>query len=198
VRRRRALEILGTAAAAPALFPGLGARELFALGARVRRGLVPGDRRVLATLSPAQARTVTAVGEVILPRTDTPGATDAGVVDFIDVMLSDWLDPGDRDRLVAGVDEIDRRSRAAEGAAFDECTEEGRIAIVAALDAEVDALRRDEAGRTSDHFFYDLKRFVIAGYFTSEPVWRALGYRVVPGSWDACRILDAYGAGEDR
>jgi len=198
VRRRRVLEILGTAAAAPALFPGLGARELFALGRRVRRGLVPGEPRALETLSPAQARTVMTVGDVILPRTDTPGATDAGVVDFIDVLLSEWLDAADRDRLLRGLDEIDRRADDAAGTPFDECTEEMRIAIAAGLDAEVDALRGDGAGSASDHFFHDLKRFVIVGYFTSEPVWRALGNRVVPGSWEACRLLDAYGAGAGR
>lgn len=198
MRRRRALEILGAAAAAPVVLPGLGTRELFALGERVRRGMTPGEPRPLETLTPEQARTVTAVGEVILPRTDTPGAADAGVVDFIDVILSEWLDAEDRDRFLAGVGEIDHRARQAEGAPFVECTEAGRIAIVAGLDAEVDALRADEGADAADHFFHDMKRLVMTGYFTSEAAMRAAGVRIVPGAWEACVLLDEYGTGAPR
>jgi len=198
VRRRRALEILGTAAAAPLVMPRLGPRELLALGARVRRGLVEGEPRALETLTPGQARTVTAVGEVILPRTDTPGAIDAGVVDFVDVILTEWLDAEDRDRILAGIDEIDGRARASEGTTFDGCSEAGRIAIVAALDADVQALREDEAAEPADHFFHDVKRLVLTGYFTSEPAMRAAGIRMVPGSWEACVLLDGYAPGGSR
>ncbi len=197
MKRRRALEILGTSAVAPTFLPG-GVGELMAFGHRVRRGLVAGARRTLVALTPAQARTVTAVSEVIVPETDTPGATAAGVVDFVDVILSEWLEDDERARFLAGLDDVDRRARALEGSPFASCTVEGQIALVAALDAEVDALRRSGAGEPADHFFYDMKRFALAGFFTSEVGMRSLGYRIVPGAFEACVLLDEYGAGTGR
>lgn len=198
MRRRRALRIIGTATVVPAFLPGAGAGELVAWGHRVRRGLRTGERRTIEALSPARARAVVAVGEVIIPATDTPGATDAGVVDFVDVILAEWLDPEDRDGILAGIDDVDRRARDLEGAPFDECSPEGRIAIVAGLDAEVDRLRRSDSDDETAHWFYGLKRLVLAGYFTSEVGMRALGYRIVPGAWESCVLLDEYAAGGDR
>lgn len=197
MRRRRVLEILGTAAAAPALLPA-GVEDLFAFGHHVRRGLAPGERRHLETLSPLQERTVVAVGEVIIPETDTPGATTAGVVDFVDVILSEWLDAADRDRFLSGLDGLDERARGLEGVEFEACTLEGRISLVASLDQEVDAARRSATADPSLHFFHELKRFILAGYFTSEAGMRSLGYRIVPGAFEACVLLDEYGAGTGR
>ena len=192
MRRRRALRVLGSAAAAPVFLPA-GAGDLFALGVDVRRAWP--DGRALEALTPAQARTVTAVAEVILPRTDTPGATDAGVVDFIDVLAAGWLDDDERERLFEGLAEIERRARDREGRPFDECGLESRIAIVGALDAEADAERRTAADDAPRPWFAELKRFVLAGYFTSEPAMRALGVRTVHRAFEGCALLDEFAAG---
>ena len=48
----------------------------------------PGAKAVF--LSPAQLDLVTAIAERILPRTDTPGATDVGVPAFVDLMLGNY------------------------------------------------------------------------------------------------------------
>ena len=66
---------------------------------------------------------------------------------------------------------------------------EGQISLVAALDGEVDALRRSGAGEPADHFFYDMKRFALAGFFTSEVGLRSLGYPIVPGGVEAWQLL---------
>ena len=198
MRRRRALRILGTAAGVPAFLPGTGLGELVAWGHGVRRGLPIGERRMLEALSPARARTVVALGEVIIPATDTPGATDAAVVDFVDLILAEWVDLDERDRILDGIDDVDRRAGELEGVEFDECSAEGRIAVVAGLDAEVDRLRRSPSDDETTHPFHGLKRFILAGYFTSEVGMRALGYRIVPGAWESCVLLDEYAAGGGR
>jgi gluconate 2-dehydrogenase gamma chain len=197
VRRRRALQILGSAAAAPALLHG-GVGELMAFGHRVRRGLASDERRSLAALTPLQARTVIALAEVIVPETETPGATEASVVDFVDVIVAEWLDPDEGDRFLQGADDVDRRARGREGVEFAACSPESRISLVAALDAEVEAARRDPTADPSLLFFHQMKRLTLAGYFTSEVGMRALGYRIVPGAFEACVLLDEYGAGTGR
>lgn len=180
------------------MLPTVALGDLMVWGHRVRRGLVPGERRTLEALSPARARAVVAVAEVIIPATETPGATDAAVVDFVDVILAEWLDAADRDRVLEGIDDVDGRARALESVPFDECSAEGQVRLIAELDAEAARLRRALDDGTPAHYFHDLKRFVLAGYFTSEVGMRSLGYRIVPGGWESCVLLDEFAAGTGR
>ena len=198
MRRRRALEIIGVAAGAPLLAPGSAVAEALALGQRIRAVAGPVGGAPPATLTTAQARTVTALAEVIIPRTDTPGASEAGVTAFVDALLTGWLDASDRDRFLAGLDEVDPLARAAHGADFADCTPAQQTALVARLDEDLDRRRRDPAFDETQTFFYDMKRFTLAGYFTSQPGLRSLGYRIIPGAFEGCVILDQYGTGEGR
>ena len=50
---------------------------------------------------------VSAVADIMIPRTDTPGAVDVGVPGFIDLMLRDVYTQADRDRYLAGLAEFD-------------------------------------------------------------------------------------------
>jgi hypothetical protein len=52
--------------------------------------------RPLQALDPHQAETVATIAELILPATDTPGAREAQVPEFIDVILAEWYDDADR------------------------------------------------------------------------------------------------------
>jgi Gluconate 2-dehydrogenase subunit 3 len=56
-----------------------------------------------ATLNPHQETIVKTMAEMILPRTDTPGATDVGATEFIDLMLTEWYDDSDRERFLSGL-----------------------------------------------------------------------------------------------
>ncbi|WP_420449172.1 gluconate 2-dehydrogenase subunit 3 family protein [Candidatus Palauibacter sp.] len=198
MRRRRALEIIGAAAGAPLLVPGGAVAQALALGQRIRAVTGPVGGAPPATLTPAQARTVTALAETIIPRTDTPGASEAGVTAFVDALLTGWLDASDRDRFLVGLDAVDPTARAAHGADFADCTPAQQAELVARMDEELDRLRQDPAQDERRTFFYDMKRFTLAGYFTSQVGLRTLGYRIIPGAFEGCVILDQYGTGEGR
>src|SRR5437763_15688592 len=79
--------------------------QLLAIGRTVHQRVRAGTLRAL---NPQQNETVATIVELIIPPTDTPGAREAGVPAFIDVMLADWTDDDQR-RLytarLAGVDE---------------------------------------------------------------------------------------------
>ncbi len=192
MKRRRALRVLGSAASIP-LLPSSALAEVLSFGQQARAaaaGLDRSDPWLPRTLDPHQDRTVTAIAEVILPETDTPGATAARVHEFVDLILTDWFTDEDRDRFLAGLDDVDARTRADFGRDFLACSAEQRIATVAAMDAEVEALQAAE--EASDHFFYQMKRLTLTGFFTSEVGMDLLGYEVVPGAFEGCALLDRY------
>ena len=66
-------------------------------------------------LSQDQARLVDAVAELIIPATDTPGARQAGVPQFIDRALANYCDKSQRALLLNGLTRIDADASAALG-----------------------------------------------------------------------------------
>jgi hypothetical protein len=173
--------------------------EVLVFGQRARAataGFPRSDPWRPRTLDAQQDRTVTAIAEVILPETDTPGATAARVNEFVDLILTDWFAEEERDRFLAGLEDVDVRTRHHFGVDFVESSAEQRIATVAAMDAEVEALQTaEDAGEASEHFFYQMKRLTLAGFFTSEVGMNLLGYEIVPGAFEGCVLLDPYAGG---
>ncbi len=187
MNRREWLGVLGAALAVPAA-AGLSADRLFAAGRGVHRRARGGPLRVL---DPHQSESVATIAEMIIPATDTPGARAAQVDRFIDLLLAEWYPDDERAAFLAGLADVDARARAASGGGADflAASEAQRAAILAQLDAEVEALRQAKQD-TRQPFFQRMKWLTLYGYFTSEAGAMAeLHYEVVPGSYDGCTAL---------
>lgn len=154
-----------------AAFQRMSARDLESLGADVHRlahaddADLPSQGRVLDA---SATRTVTIAAELIIPRTDTPGATQAGVAAFIETMLAGWYSTPDRLRFLSGLSDLDARSRARTSKAFAQAVSADQVAILEALDNEVASLRRARSPGANDHWFAMLKYLTVWGYCTSE------------------------------
>ena len=84
----------------------LASRKWSTLGdAFMRSPTVEGRRAPSRALTAAEYEMVSQAAERIIPRTTTPGATDARVADFIHVMLADWYNDSDRTRFKTGLSE---------------------------------------------------------------------------------------------
>ena len=83
-------------------------------------------------LSEAQQRSLAALVDAIIPATETPGAADVGVPQFIDKMLAGWYAPEERTAFLAGLAAVDQRA----GGSFDGLDAAARTALVTQLDAE--------------------------------------------------------------
>lgn len=165
---------------------GLAAADVLALGREVHRRAAT-DGSASRALDPHAERTVTAVAERILPASDTPGATDAGVTAFIDTMLTDWYTPAERARVLRGLRDLDARCRALRGRAFIDCSEPDQVAAVTALDDEVTARRRRGLRDANDHWFAMIKYLTVFGYCTSEVAMRrTLRAYPPPTTYDGC------------
>src|SRR3989442_9989842 len=93
------------------LLAGTGAipDQLLAIGRAVHKRARVGTLRAL---NAHQNETVATIAELIIPKTDTPGAREAGVPAFIDVMLADWAGDDQRQMFTAGLADGGERARA--------------------------------------------------------------------------------------
>ena len=62
------------------------------------------DRHSVDFFSPLQRSTIGAMAEQVIPATDAPGALDAGVPRFIELMVADWFNVEERSAFVDGLD----------------------------------------------------------------------------------------------
>jgi len=143
-----------------------------------------------------QARIITEVAEIIIPKTDTPGAKDTGVPGFIDLMLKDCYKKEDQDRFIAGLTSFDEEAKKAYGDSFIYCKPEQQVELVTKVHAAAlaEAKENKEAKRP---FILMTKELTLLGFFTSEPgATQVLQYIAVPGSYKGCIPLAEAGNGK--
>lgn len=147
------------------------------------------------TLTAKQNEMVDTIAEIIIPATDTPGASAAHVNRFVDAMLTGSYPPETRDGFLKGLTSINARCREDYGAPFLEMSADQQRALVGALDAETfgpDA--PEEVDRENPSFFRMMKELTIVGYYTSEiGATQELKTNIVPGYYDGDVPYDEIG-----
>ena len=154
-------------------------------------------RAAKPVFSPEQRELVATASELILPTTDTPGARAAGVHDFIEMMLSDWLEEGEREAFLAGLADLDARSRDRSGVDFARADASTQHEILSDLEKAATervagpiAMRR----KPPETFFLALKELTVVGYYTSEiGATQELHWQAAPGVWLSCAPLEQLG-----
>ena len=142
-------------------------------------------------LSSMETATLAAAAEVILPATDTPGANEAGVPQFIAALVTHWMRPEEAVFLRDGLAALDASAQAAYRLPFARCSPEQGAALMQSLRAASPYGGRSFslADRMLDPkapFYLRLRDLVVYGYFTSEAGSnKELRYLPVPGRFDA-------------
>jgi gluconate 2-dehydrogenase gamma chain len=143
-----------------------------------------------------QARIISEVVEIIIPKTDTPGAKDVGVPGFVDLMLKDCYNKEDQDRFLAGLTSFDEEAKKAYGDSFIYCKPEQQVELVTKVHAA--ALAESKTNKEAKQpFILMAKELTLLGFFTSEPgATQVLQYIAVPGSYKGCIPLAEAGNGK--
>jgi hypothetical protein len=129
-------------------------------------------------LTDAQMALVRAIADTIIPRTDTPSATDVGVHGFVEVMVIEQATDEQRKAFLAGLDAIDARALSESKLVFADLGPEARGTFIGSLES---GSRDTETART----YWRLKGLVVHGYFTSEPVMKdVMKHVVMPGKFE--------------
>lgn len=118
--------------------------------------------------------------DVLLPRTDSPGASDAGVHRFIDEMLYGYFDPQEQQTIKAGLQVLQEDG-------FSDLSDAERIAMVRDLSHQ-------DNQQDADSFFQMMRSMTLLGYFTSEiGATETLVHDPIPGAYEGCIPLTRYG-----
>ena len=147
-------------------------------------------------LSSDQGILVSQVAEIIIPKTDTPGAKDVGVPSFIDQILNECYKKEDQDKFLSELKAFDEEAKKEYGDPFIELDAEKQAAFVTKVhDA---AVKSEDAGSpTKRPFILTLKELTMLGYFTSEPgATQVLQYSPVPGAYKGCIPVSEAGNGK--
>ena len=168
MKRRELLRALASAAALAAV-----PDKNLAAWSRVASGIP-----LQNALSPAHLALVRAIGDTIIPRTDTPSATDVDVHKFVDVIVNEYLTEAERVAALAGLDAIDARARTESSVTFAELSADKRSAMI-------DSFEKGDRSAEPSQTYWRLKGLVVHGYFTSERVMTdVLKVTVMPGKFE--------------
>ena len=168
----------------------------------------PSEKQAVAaafSLTSAQKTLVAEIAEHIIPKTSTPGAKEAGVGPFIEIMLADCYKPQEQQNFLDGLTDLDERATKAHGKKFLETSSAEQVAILKQVEKDTIELMKSanvqqvKVGDNVDKevisskklkgtpFWRLLKELTLFGYFTSEQgATQALEYVPIPGRYDAC------------
>ncbi len=148
------------------------------------------------------------VGETILPRTKTPGAKDAEIGKFMEIMVNDTYDKNNQDIFHEGIKKLDEACKKKYDTGFMKATPEQRHELLVSLDKEAkeyqkskseldkeqnEKAKAEKAKGNNDfkketkptHYFTQMKQLTMLGFYTSKPgATQSLRYEAVPAKYD--------------
>ncbi|MBT5185197.1 MAG: gluconate 2-dehydrogenase subunit 3 family protein [Kordiimonadaceae bacterium] len=121
-----------------------------------------------AIFNEQQMKIVELIANIIIPDTDTPGASKAGVHLYIDHMAGNWMTKDEASSLIKGIDKINTDK-------FTSLNHEEQVVFVQNLDDN----------RDKEQTYNTLKSYTVVGYYTSEiGSTLELNYDPVPGKYE--------------
>jgi hypothetical protein len=182
MKRRKAIGsilLAGTATAA-----GIGGYEWYSLSKDPDKNYILSKKSLLAELA-----------ETIIPATDTPGAKEAGAVEFMIPFLMECTDKKTLNRFVKGLQDLEAYSLSRYGKAFTACNGNERQVILqhfeqksVASNSIYDKIKNKFTGKP---FFVTLKSYAVYGYCNSEKgATIGMRYIAVPGKSLPCIPLE--------
>ena len=131
-------------------------------------------------LSVDQSKIVSAIADILVPTTDTPGAIEAGVPEFIDIMLKDNTSEDAQKKFQEHFTGFVNKCKEVTGKSFGDCAPEEQLSLLQQLEKEAQDAK-------DGSFIGTMKQMTYQGYFTSEVgMMDVLDYNPVPGNYDGC------------
>lgn len=154
----------------------------------------PFDAATTTFFRPAQRAQVAMIAEAIIPKTDTPGAIEAGVPGWIEVIVQDCYEPEAQQIILDGLTDLTARCHKAHGKSIDQLSGDEQVAFLTKYQKDTQTERRKKAkkgGWQPPVFIDQFKDLVKLCYCSSEVgATQAFEYHLVPGKWVASMPLE--------
>lgn len=155
------------------------------IGGGLLTGCKPEARLGGATFSEDDILFLDEVADTILPATKTPGAREARVGAFMQVMVNDTYELKDQEIFHKGIAQLNDACKKTTKKSFMEADATERTALLIGLDTEAKAYEKAKKEKDPHHYFTMMKQLSLFGFFTSEVgATQALRYKAVPGRYD--------------
>ena len=120
------------------------------------------------------------ISELIIPKTESPGADDAKVAPFIDQLFGEFFEDDVKATYLKGLQTFLDGCKSEMGMSFLELNNEQQHDFLTIADQE----------ESTDSFFSSMKWIILWAYFTSEPGMKSMNYLPVPGRYNGCIEID--------
>ncbi len=146
-----------------------------------------------------EASTIGTLVDMILPRTDTPGALDVKVDVFIDKVIAQTYDEIGQQNIRNEIAIFNKRCAENFGAAFASLDESKKVEVLRAEEKSSGKFNPGVWGTTIGTqepigFYRSMKSMAIWAYFTSGEIGeKVLNYDPIPGEYDGCKPLSEVG-----
>ncbi|MBT8218897.1 MAG: gluconate 2-dehydrogenase subunit 3 family protein [Bacteroidia bacterium] len=150
-------------------------------------------------LNADQAKLISTLVDIWLPRTDTPGALDVKVDVFIDLLLGKAYDSNGQEMVKQELDQLNKQCQEQFGSAFNNLSRDDQIAFIQEQESSSSKFNKSIWGKTIGKqepisFYRSLKSTALWAYFSSEEISKnVLNYDPVPGVYQGCIPLSDVG-----
>ncbi|MRI00058.1 gluconate 2-dehydrogenase subunit 3 family protein [Kriegella sp. EG-1] len=140
-----------------------------------------------------EAQTIATLVDMILPKTDTPGALEMKVDIFIDTVVAKGYDENGQQDMRKNIAKFNEDCEVNYGAIFTELNEADRIKVLKNEEVASGKFNLSIWGKTIGEqkpvgFYRSLKAMAIGAYLTSEEIGKnVLNYDPVPGKYEPCK-----------
>jgi hypothetical protein len=140
---------------------------------------------------PQKKQLVAELAETIIPRTNTPGAKDCKVEDYITKMITGNTDTKAQKLFLIGLNEVEDYANSNYQQSFIACTLAQRNNILKHFEDKgtysINILNKLSRKFWGTSFFYQLRDLTLEGYATSFlGATKGMAYDYIPGSFQAC------------
>ncbi len=132
------------------------------------------------------------LAETILPKTDTPGAIEAGVHSYLDNALKSLATDEEKEGFKLWISDFAQRAQASIGKSYLDADQADREKFLGNYEATA-----KEGAANGDQLlgaYWRVKEQILLGYFTSElGATKALIFDPIPGEYNGCVPMDEIG-----
>ena len=132
-----------------------------------------------ATFGPKEESLLQLVVDTMIPTTDTPGAKDLGVDQFVLLMVNDCHSEQDQIAFYSGLHNLDAFTEKHFGQSFTLCDADTRVEALNSVN------KKSDASPELQTFFKIAKKLTIQGYLESKYVMtEVLPHKMIPDPYD--------------